>query len=658
MGGASHERSASRLLMCGIGGILYADPLHPIEPALLAEMSHALAHRGPDGEGAWRGDGIGFVHRRIAIIDVATGQQPMSNERGSVHVVFNGEIYNYRELRRQLQSSGHRFRTNSDTEVLLHLYQQHGPDMVSKLRGMFAFALWDARERRLLLARDRVGIKPLYVFRNDRCLIFASELKALLATPFISREADLEALEDYLAFGMVVGGHGIVRGVHQLAPGSIALVNQDGLAFAERRYWSLRMRPDSRWTDATAAEAVREKVSETVRSHMISDVPVGAFLSGGLDSGIVVGHASGIADRPVQTFSIGFHEEDFSELNEARETARRFGTDHHEEIVTAKYAISLVDDLARQFDEPFADPSAIPTYLVSRLAARTVKVALSGDGGDEAFGGYGRYRDDLREWRARSVLPSSVRSRLIAPLAARWPKADWLPRPLRAKTFLQNVAFAGGAAYANSLSISRTAERRKLLSAQVRQSLNGHDPGMLIANAYNLTGDTDPVAAMIGADVTVHLPDDFLTKVDRASMAHGLEVRPVFVDHELLELTATLPSRMKVRGRTTKWLLRSIYHDFLPAGAALRPKRGFSVPIDEWLRGPLAEMFRDTVLAPRSRMESFIDLPAARRLFQSHLDGFGRHGASLWSLLMLSRWCDTYLVAPAGQARSAVPLNE
>ena len=644
--------------MCGIAGILYADPLRAVEPELLAGMQQAIAHRGPDGDGVWIGGGVGLVHRRLAIIDLATGQQPMSSSHGGLQIVFNGEIYNYRELRRRLESQGHTFRTHSDTEVLLHLYQQQGADMVSALRGMFAFALWDASARQLVLARDRVGIKPLYVFRDERCVVFGSELKALLATPFVARDVDVAALEDYLTFGMVQGERSILTGVRRLPPGSIAVIRQDGLAVGERRYWSLTMRPDPSWTEAAAAEAVRAKVEETVRAHMVADVPVGAFLSGGIDSGIVVGLACGVATTPLQTFSIGFHEEEFSELSEARATARRFGTDHHEEIVTAEYSISLIDEMARYFDEPFADPSAVPMYLVSRLASRGAKVALSGDGGDEAFGGYSRYREDLREWRARTTLPPSVRSRVIAPLAARWPKADWLPRPLRAKTFLENVAAAGGGdAYANSLAICRTAERHRLLAADLRRKLSGYDPGRLIASAYDRTGDRDPVAAMIGADVEGHLPDDYLTKVDRASMAHGLEVRPVFVDHELLELTATLPSRLKVRDGSTKWLLRRMYRDFLPKGATSRPKQGFSVPVDAWFRGPLNTMFHDTVLNNRGPISAFVDLAAAARLLERHNSGLTRHGTSLWSIMMLARWCDTYLAASAREPAPAMAAH-
>jgi asparagine synthase (glutamine-hydrolysing) len=634
--------------MCGIAGILYADRLRPVDAGVLTAMNRAVAHRGPDGEGVWTGDGVGLAHRRLAIIDLTTGQQPMSTAHGGLHIVFNGEIYNHRELRRRLEWQGHRFRTSSDTEVLLHLYQQHGAEMVTALRGMFAFALWDARTRQLMLARDRVGVKPLYFFRDQQQIVFGSELKALLATRVVPRDVDFPALEDYLTFGMVQGERSILSHVRRLPPGSVAVIAQQDLAISERRYWSLKIRTDASWTEASAAEALRAKIDETVRSHMVADVPVGAFLSGGLDSGIVVGLAGALATKPIQTFSIGFHEEEFSELAEARATARRFGTDHHEELVTAEYSISLVEELTRYFDEPFADPSAVPTYLVSRLASLAVKVALSGDGGDEAFGGYTRYRDDLREWRVRTSLPESIRRKLIAPLAAHWPKTDWLPRPLRAKTFLENVAaHGGGTAYANSLAVCRTPERRRLLADALRMSLNGYDPGAAIASVYDRIGDEDPVAAMIGTDVEVHLPDDYLTKVDRASMAHGLEVRPVFVDHELLELAATLPSRWKVKGRTTKWLLRQMYRDFLPDHATSRPKRGFSVPVDSWFRGPLKEMFHDTVLTSRGPIQGLLDLSAVRSLFERHANGLTRHGISLWSILMLTKWADAYLPAPA-----------
>ena len=640
--------------MCGIAGILFSDPRRHVDDALLGRMGDVLAHRGPDSAGVWAGAGVGLVHRRLSIIDLATGDQPLTNSAGSCTVVFNGEIYNHRELRRSLESAGHRFRTTSDTEVLLHLYQDRGPEMVKALRGMFAFALWDNHRRQLFLARDRVGVKPLYVYQDAQALVFGSELKALLSVPWVPRSVDPRALEDYLTFGMVQGEHCILRNVRRLPPASVAVVRQDRLEVRPQRYWSLNLHPDARWTEAEAVEAIRAKVVDTVRAHMVADVPVGAFLSGGMDSGVVVGVAAGLSATPLHTFSIGFNEARFSELAEARSAAGRFGTDHHEEIATPD-SMLLVDELTRYFDEPFADSSSVPTYLVSRLAARSVKVALSGDGGDEAFGGYSRYRDDLREWRVRTSLPQRVREHIVAPLATMWPKADWLPRPLRAKTFLTNVGSPGGAAYANSLAICRTAERHRLLAADLRSGLNGYVPGALIAASYDRIGDRDPLAAMIAADVDVQLPDDYLTKVDRAAMAHGLEVRPVFVDHELLELTATMPSHFKVRGRTTKWLMRAAYRDFLPSGATRRPKRGFSVPLDLWFRGPLDGMFNDTVLASDGTLREFLDVAEVRRIFERHHRGLAHHGATLWSILILARWCDAYMTPAAepGTARRA-----
>jgi asparagine synthase (glutamine-hydrolysing) len=490
------------------------------------------------------------------------------------------------------------------------------------------------------------------VYRDADSLVFGSELKALLSAPWVPRSVNPQALEDYLTFGMVQGEHCILEDVQRLPAATYAVVQQRHLDVRPHRYWSLNLHPDARWTEAEAVEAVRAKVVDTVRAHMVADVPVGAFLSGGMDSGVVVGVAAGLSPVPLHTFSIGFNEPQFSELAEARTAAARFGTEHHEEIATAD-SMSLVDELTRYFDEPFADSSAVPTYLVARLAARSVKVALSGDGGDEAFGGYSRYRDDLREWRIRTSLPQRVREKIVTPLATMWPKVDWLPRAFRAKTFLTNVGSPGGAAYANSLAICRTAERRRLLAPGLRSALNGYDPGRLIASTYDRIGDRDPLAAMIAADVEVHLPDDYLTKVDRAAMAHSLEVRPVFVDHELLELTATMPSHFKVRGRTTKWLMRAAYRDFLPHGATRRPKRGFSVPLDLWFRSALDTMFNDTVLASNGALREFLDLAEVRRMFDRHHRGLAHQGSTLWSILILARWCDAYVKRSSGQLSDA-----
>jgi asparagine synthase (glutamine-hydrolysing) len=627
--------------MCGIAGVLYADEARAVDPAVLRAMGQSIAHRGPDAEGFLSDPGLGLVHRRLSIIDLAGGDQPVGNEDGSVQVVFNGEIYNYQALRADLERRGHRLRTHSDTEVLVHLYEDEGERLVERLRGMFAFALWDRPNRRLLLARDRLGIKPLYVYRDAEKLLFGSELKAVLAHPGVSRDLDPAGLEDYLAYGMIPGARSVFRAVEKLPPAHTLTVRAGAWGHAPRRYWQLRFEADHRPGPDEWQEAVRAKVDEAVRLHLIADVPVGAFLSGGIDSGVVVGTAAGMARGPLQTFSIGFAEEAFSELPYARQTADRFGTRHVEEVVTPD-AAQLLDQLTHHFDEPFADSSALPTFLVSRMAGRGVKVALSGDGGDEAFGGYARYAHDLREATLRHRLPAWVR-RGLGPVARAWPKADWLPRPLRAKTRLTNLALDAAPAYANTLQVCRGPLRRRLLAADIAIGLDGYQPEALVCAGYAAAPPGDALAGMIAADVATLLPDDYLVKVDRASMAHGLEVRPPLLDHELLELTARIPSALKVRDGQTKWLLKRAYRDRLPGDILARPKQGFEIPVDSWLRGPLRDVVETTVLSPRARVADLIDLPTARGLYRSHLAGAGRHGAVLWSLLVLARWCERYL---------------
>jgi asparagine synthase (glutamine-hydrolysing) len=414
------------------------------------------------------------------------------------------------------------------------------------------------------------------------------------------------------------------------------------------RYWQLRIAPDEGPTVEQWQEAVRAKVAESVRLHLIADVPVGAFLSGGVDSSVIVASCEGVTNGPLQTFSMGFDEETISELPYAREVAERYRTRHQEETVTPD-SVGLLDELARYYDEPFGDSSAVPTYLVSKMAARSVKVVLSGDGGDECFGGYRRYAHDLREAAIRRYLPRWFR-RALGPIASGWPKADWLPRPLRLKTLLTNLSLDPGPAYANTLQVCRMPLRRSLLHADVKRQLNGHDPAALVAAAYAASGGDDPLGGMIHADVMTLLPDDYLVKVDRASMACGLEVRPPLLDHELLELTARIPSRLKVQGGQTKWLFKRAYEDRLPRNVLHRPKQGFEIPVDAWLRGPLSGRFRDGVLGTSGPLASLIDRGAVAALFEEHLRGVGRHGGPLWSLLVLSVWADRYLRASVRQS--------
>jgi len=627
--------------MCGIAGVLYAQPLRLPSQAVLSAMGDAIAHRGPDADGFFIDPGLGLVHRRLSIIDLNSGDQPIANETGAVQIVFNGEIYNYQTLRSDLERRGHRFKTFSDTEVLVHLYEDEGERLVEKLRGMFVFALWDRNNRRLLLGRDRLGIKPLYIYRDVEKFVFASELKGILAHPDIPRQIDPVALEDYLAFGMVTGSRSIFRNFEKLPPAHTLSITANQLSSTPHRYWQLRFEPDETKSIENWQDEIRAKLDESVRLHLIADVPVGAFLSGGVDSSAIVATAANAGQGKLQTYSIGFREQSYSELPFARMVADRFKTNHVEEIVTPD-AVELLDQLTHNFDEPFADASAVPTYLVSRLAARHVKVVLSGDGGDEAFGGYSRYAHDIKEAAIRRRLPFWFR-RLLGRIAPVWPKADWLPRPLRAKTLLTNLALDTNDAYINTLSLCRPPLRRLLLAPDIAGSLNGHVPGYAMRSAFNNAPSGDALAGMLATDFETFLPDDFLVKVDRASMACGLEVRPPLLDHELLELSARIPSRLKVRNGRTKWIFSEAVRSRLPAQILDRPKQGFDIPVDAWLRGPLSDQFEDIVLATNSRVGDFINKDVVRQLNKAHQRGTGRHGNVLWAILVLSHWCNRYL---------------
>ena len=602
-------------------------------------MANRIRHRGPDAQGIWTGPGIGFAHRRLAIIDLTTGDQPIASEDGAIRVVFNGEIYNYPELRSRLESQGHRFSTHSDTEVLVHLYEEHGEELVHLLRGMFAFAMWDSRRQQLLLARDRVGLKPLYYYQDPQKLIFASELKSILACPGVHRDIDLEALDAYLTWGFIPGEQSIFRSIRKLQPGHTLKIDRDHFSSQPRRYWQLDVAiEEDRTVDDWLGEVSR-KFSETVRLHCLSDVPVGAFLSGGIDSSAVVAELAKVRGADLQTFSIGFLEERYSELPHARGIAKRFGTRHFEGIVTPEAAGSL-DDLVRHFDEPFADPSAIPTLYLSRLAREHVKVVLSGDGGDEAFGGYSRYLHDLQEHRLRRFIPDVIRRSLLRRVASLWPQADWLPRVLRAKSTLTNLSLDPAAAYANTLTMTPLPLRRLILSRDVQEQLNGFCPTRMVERVF--PEGIEPLGAMTQTDIRTILPDDFLTKVDRASMAVGLEVRPPLVDHEFLELSARIPSRFKVRGGQGKWIFKQMLQDQLPNSVLYRRKQGFEIPVDGWLGGPLREQVEATILSPTNPVADYIDQDEAAKLCLAHRRHTARHGQTIWALLVLARWLEEF----------------
>ena len=624
--------------MCGIAGVLYFDSRR-VCMSVLRSMGNAIAHRGPDAEGYFSAPSIGLVHRRLSIIDLQGGDQPIPNEDESLQVVFNGELYNYQALRRSLQQRGHKFRTASDTECLVHLYEEKGPNLVHSLRGMFAFALWDQKKRRLTLARDRLGIKPLYYFADGEKFIFASELKSILAHPDVPRVLDLQSFDAYLSMGMVPGTRSIYRNIYKLASSHNLTVDLAGKVTTSR-YWAYQPCVDASLSADECVESVSAKLQETVKSHMVADVPVGAFLSGGVDSTVVASVASNITSSPLHTFSIGFSSGQRSELPVARETSQRLRSQHIESVVKAECQADL-DLLVETFDEPFADSSAIPTMRVAKLAAEHVKVVLSGDGGDECFGGYSRYVHDLSEARLRARLPRWFRKLLLGPLAHAWPQFDWLPRVFRAKSFLTNISSPPSLAYSQTISSCSVAKRNQLYSSSTRSALHGWNAEKSLAENFEISG-IDPLAGMIAADFNCLLPDAFLVKVDRASMAYGLEVRPPMVDHELVELASTIPSEFKIRNKETKWILKESMAHFLPDSLLTQPKQGFEIPLNAWFAGPLADSFRSTVLESTSSASHLFDTRALRSMLAGHERGHKKCGQTLWNVLVFVQWFDRY----------------
>lgn len=626
--------------MCGISGIFDTQGRRDIPRALIERVNDIQAHRGPDEAGIHLEPGLALGHRRLAIIDIATGQQPMFNEDGTVAVVFNGEIYNYRELIPQLQALGHRFATRSDTEVIVHAWEAWGADCVLRFRGMFAFALWDRRRETLFLARDRLGVKPLfYAPLTDGSLVFGSELKAITAHPDFRRELDLLAVEDYFTLGYVADPRCIYRGAFKLPPAHTLTLRRGAALPAPVPYWDVRFAADSGITAGQAGEELVRRLREAVALRTVAEVPLGAFLSGGVDSSVVVATLAGLGDQdqgaaqPVETCAIGFADPRFDESRYAAMVAERYGTRHHLDIVAGD-GFELIDTLAWLYDEPFADSSALPTYRVCQLARRHVTVALSGDGGDESFGGYRRYRLHLAEERLRAVLPLGLRRPLFGLLGRLYPKADFAPRPLRAKTTFQALALDPVAAYLHSVCLLREDQRMRLYSPAFRRQLAGYRVLDRFREHAGRCGSDDPLALIQYLDYKTWLVGDINTKVDRASMAHALEVREPLMDHELVEWLATLPSDLKIRDGQGKWLLKKAYEPYLPADLLYRPKMGFSAPIAAWLRGPLAARCREAVTGATLAETGFFDPAALHALFDRHQSGLSDHSAPLWALLM------------------------
>jgi asparagine synthase (glutamine-hydrolysing) len=623
-------------IMCGLAGLFSpaADAPRSFDGALLARMTDAIAHRGPDGEGFHLEPHVALGHRRLAVIDLHGGAQPMANEDGSVLVVFNGEIYNHRELAAELVAAGHHLRTRSDTEVIVHAWEQWGEACVRRLRGMFAFALWDRRQRTLFLARDRLGVKPLFWSRlADGSIAFGSELKALTLLPGFDHRLCDYAIEEYFAFGYVPDPRTIYRDTFKLEPAHTLSWRVGEREPRIAPYWDLSFEPDGSITRADAAVQLRERLTEAVRIRMVSEVPLGAFLSGGVDSSAVVATMAGLSAEPVRTCSIAFADAAYDESRYAARVAAQYRTDHVVETVDGDQQ-ELIGRLAGLFDEPFADSSALPTWRVCRLARQRVTVALSGDGGDEAFGGYRRYRLHLMEERLRGLFPGGLRRALFGPLGNAWPKLDFLPRPLRAKTTLQALARSSLEAYFHSVSVLRDEERRALYSPEFRRRLGGYSAFEVFRRHAARAPTDQPLALLQYLDCKTYLPGDINTKVDRASMAHSLEVREPLMDHELIEWAARLPQSLKATPAQGKIVLKDACAPLLPHDLLHRPKMGFAVPLANWFRQGLST----GVTRDGSALRDTVAGGAERQWREEHRSGRRDRSAALWLLGSFARF--------------------
>ncbi len=618
--------------MCGIAGIVRWNQRPVLEHEIRA-MCGAMVHRGPDDEGIYLGDGVAIGMRRLSIIDLDNGHQPVSNEDGSIWIVFNGEIYNYQALRRDLITRGHLFRTNSDTETIVHLYEEYGAGCVEHLRGMFGFAIWDTRKREMLLARDRLGIKPLYYAERDGELLFASELKPILQIEGVNRSLNWQAVGHLFTYLATPADQSIVDGVNKLEPARVAIA-RPGRPLHIQRYWDVAFEPNENATEGELVEQLRAMLNESVVLHQVSDVPVGAFLSGGIDSSAIVAMMAKPAAGRFKTFSIGFAEASFDELTHARTVAKQFGTEHYD-LVLRPDAVQIVEDLTWYLDEPFGDTSAIPTYMVSKLAAEHVKVVLSGDGGDELFAGYDKYIVEGRE-RAYDRLPGVVKRTAGAVGAL-------MPHGMKGRRFLRHLALSGAERYLDAQSLFHADEMPSLFQQGALDQLARYEatggPG---AAQLRSSKGGDWLADVQYRDLHHYLPLDILTKVDRMTMAHSLEARPPLLDHKLVEFAATIPARFRLNGGTTKYLFKQAMRGVLPDSIIDRQKHGFAVPIARWFRGELAGFARDVLLSDTCRQRGILDTRFVEKLLQ--LNAQGRDlDLQLWTALSFEMWCRRFL---------------
>ncbi|MBU6268118.1 MAG: amidotransferase 1, exosortase A system-associated [Sphingomonadales bacterium] len=623
--------------MCGFAGIFHKSAHSPADAHLIEVMCDAIAHRGPDGFGVWTAPGVGFGHRRLSIIDIAGSPQPMASTDGRLMLVFNGEIYNYRELRAELAAQGAKFHTDGDSEVILAAYQRWGADCVARLHGMFAFAIYDTQAHTLLLARDRLGVKPLFMAElADGSLIFGSELKALTAHPALAREIDPLAVEDYLAWGYVPDHRSILRGVEKLPAGHLRLLRHDMPFAAPVPWWDVSFADRNSGSQADLEAELVGIMRDAVTSRMVADVPLGAFLSGGVDSSTVVALMAGASADPVRTCSIGFDVKALDESDYAQRIADQFHTSHVNRKVGSD-DFEQVDHLAWMFDEPFADASALPTWRVCQLARESVTVALSGDGADEALAGYRRHVFQHGEDRLRSLLPQALRGPVFGGLGRLYPKADWAPRPLRAKTTLLSLAGSSEDAYANAISVTAPHLREALYTPDYLRERGDYRAEQPFTELMRKAPARSGLDRAQYADLKFWLPGDILTKVDRASMAVSLEAREPLLDHRLIEFAATLPENLRVRHGQGKWLMKQAMRQQLPEDILFRPKQGFVTPIAHWFRGPLAGAARAIATSTALARTGWLDSTRIAAIADAHIAGRADNSRLLWQLLMLDR---------------------
>lgn len=624
--------------MCGIAGIYHFNTSEPVSQKQLKRMTDVIQHRGPDADGLYVRGNLGLGHRRLSIIDLSeAGRQPMFSHDRQLVIVFNGEIYNYLDYRDDLIQRGHVFHSKTDTEVIMYLYREQREQCLPYLRGMFAFALWDEPQQQLFLAVDRLGKKPLYYYCDGQKLVFGSELKCLLEDPTIPKELNYEALYDYLLYLYVPAPKTIFKHIYKLSPAHYMICTPEGIR-GPYEYWDISFaQVEEEKDEAYFCEKLIELLHEATRIRLMSDVPLGAFLSGGIDSSGVVAMMAQTMTTPVVTTSIGFEEKEFDELHYARIVSQKFQTDHFERVAKVD-ALDILEKIVWHFDEPFADSSSVPTYYVSKLSREKVTVALAGDAGDENFAGYAKYPIDVLENTLRKTLPDWSKRFLIAPLAQLYPRWDWLPQYLRAKFFLTNLTLPHARAFFRTNTFLTQEEQGWLFSQDFQQKIKNYDPFSLVETFYNKADTKDPLSKVQYVDIKTYLPGDILVKVDRMSMANSLEVRAPMLDHRFMEFAATIPSRLKLKGKEKKYILKKALTPYLPQEILYRKKRGFDAPVDRWFRTELKQVTQDTLLAPQALERGIFQPEHLKTMWQQHQAGQRNFGYNFWTLLMFELW--------------------